>query len=66
MKAGYSYYIVSKETAGDFWYGEGTTVFGNIYFSIDGVVMSSDLYDFAFMKNTENRVLGPVDIVFAS
>ena len=64
LKAGYSYYIVSKEADGDFWYGERTSVSQNAYFSIDGVVMSDDLYTFGFMQNTENRVLGPVDIVF--
>ena len=65
LEAGISYYILSKETKGDFWYGEETATAANPYFSIDGVVMTKDLYDVSFMKNTQNCVLGPVDFVFS-
>lgn len=64
LSPGISYYILSKESKGDFWYGEKTTTAANPYFSIDGVVMTEDLYDVSFMKNTQNCVLGPVDFVF--
>lgn len=64
LSPGISYYILSKESKGDFWYGEKTTTSANPYFSIDGVVMTQDLYDISFMKNTVNSVLGPVDFVF--
>ena len=66
LHTGYSYYIVAQEAPGDFWYGEGTSCSENAYFSIDGVVMSTDLYNFAFMQGTQDKVLGPVDIVFAA
>ena len=64
LNPGISYYILSKESKGDFWYGEKTSTSANPYFSIDGVVMTQDLYDISFMKNTANCVLGPVDFVF--
>jgi len=64
LSPGTSYYILSKEGNGDFWYGEKTTTSANPYFTIDGVVMTKDLYDISIMKNTTNCVLGPVDFVF--
>ncbi len=65
LKAGISYYILSKESKDmDFWYGEKTSTNASPYFSIEGVVMTEDAYDIAFMKNTKNKVLGPVDFVY--
>ena len=65
LKADTYYYVLSKEEKGkDFWYGEKTSTSASPYFSIEGVVMSEDAYDFSFMKETANRILGPVDFVF--
>lgn len=66
LKAKSVYYIVSKEEKEkDFWYGEKTSTNASPYFAIEGVVMSVDAYDFAFMKNTSNKVLGPVDFAYS-
>lgn len=65
LKADTNYYVLSKEEKGkDFWYGEKTSTSASPYFSIEGVVMSEDAYDFSFMKETVNKILGPVDFVF--